>query len=165
MLEPTPNLPCPLCGAPLGPETCEARFHACLALEYEHPTAYGAVHHLTVLCWMLQHNGYNQQSWLAARHMLAQFVHSHISPAAMRQQNGRSLNGRSPASSLLKGPKLPQFASLVWSRTLADVRLDTPEHYVADVRLWASAILADTQCLNLPPEQENFHEQRPLRSI
>ncbi len=48
---------CPECGAELPPgERCEERFNLCLALEYENPAAYGRVHHLTVACYMLQHN-------------------------------------------------------------------------------------------------------------
>jgi hypothetical protein len=45
-----------------------------MALEYENPSAYGAVHHLTVACYMLQHNAYSRDVWLEARKMLAQFI-------------------------------------------------------------------------------------------
>jgi hypothetical protein len=36
---------------------------------------------------------------------------------------------------------------IVWTRTVADVRADTPEHYCADVRAWAAAVLVDTAAL------------------
>ncbi len=45
-----------------------------MALEYENPIAWGAVHHLTVTCYMLQHNAYSGDVWLEARKMLAQFI-------------------------------------------------------------------------------------------
>ena len=67
--------PCPLCHAeyPSG-ETCQERFERCLALEFENPGTYGAVHHLTVACYMLQHNRYSREGWLQARALLAEFV-------------------------------------------------------------------------------------------
>jgi hypothetical protein len=49
--------------------------------------------------------------------------------------------------SLTKGAKLAQVGDIVWTRTIADVRIDTTEHYCADVRDWAIAVLADTAAL------------------
>lgn len=56
---------CPLCGAVYpANETLLDRFHRCLVLEYEQPHAYGAVHHLLVLCYAVQHRGYSTEGWL-----------------------------------------------------------------------------------------------------
>jgi hypothetical protein len=46
-----------------------------------------------------------------------------------------------------KGAKLTQVDDIVWTRTIADVRVDTAEHYCADVHDWAIAVLADTAAL------------------
>ncbi|MCB0192999.1 MAG: hypothetical protein KDJ65_13730 [Anaerolineae bacterium] len=58
---------CLHCGANIQPnESCRDRFDLCLALEFENPIAFGAVHHLTVACYMLQHNAYARDVWLEA---------------------------------------------------------------------------------------------------
>jgi len=118
-----------------------------MALEYENPTAWGAVHHLTVACYMLQHNAYARQVWLEAREMLAQFIQGGVTPAAMRVRNRSRLDSGHRAWSVTKGAKLSEFDTIDWSRTIAGVRLDAPTTYCADVRLWAISILRDTETL------------------
>jgi len=49
--------------------------------------------------------------------------------------------------SFIKGAKLPGVENIVWSYTIAAVRLDTAESYCADVRHWAESILADSEQL------------------
>jgi hypothetical protein len=49
--------------------------------------------------------------------------------------------------SITRGPKLAGVESIAWTRTIADVRLDTAEHYCADVRAWAESILVDSAAL------------------
>src|SRR5438046_3095322 len=49
---------CPECGAQQLPgKECVTCFHALLAFENERPHAFGAVHHLTVAAYYLQHPG------------------------------------------------------------------------------------------------------------
>jgi hypothetical protein len=43
---------CPQCGA-VG---CKDKYGEILALEFEQPTVFGAVHHITVTCYNLQHS-------------------------------------------------------------------------------------------------------------
>ena len=136
---------CLACGAIwTADETCRGRFEACLALEYEHPRAFGAVHHLTVLCYMLQHNEYSRESWLEARQMLFDFIYNDVLPADMRQRLSGKVNSGRRTTSITRGPKLAEFSTIVWSHTIAQVRLDTPAIYCADVEQWAKAVLADT---------------------
>ena len=118
-----------------------------MALEYENSGAFGAVHHLTVVCYMLQHNAYSRDVWLEARNMLAQFVEEGVSPAAMRGRNRSRFDSAHRSWSITKGAKLPEFETLLWSRTIAGVRLDDPETYCADVQLWATCVLKDTEQL------------------
>ena len=118
-----------------------------MALEYENPGAFGAVHHLTVVCYMLQHNAYSRDVWLEARNMLAQFVEEGVSPAAMRGRNRVRFDSAHRSWSITKGAKLPEFETILWSRTIAGVRLDDPETYCADVQLWATYVLKDTEQL------------------
>lgn len=136
---------CPQCGAIYpSEETCQRRFDACLALEYENPAAYGAVHLLTVACYMLQHNLYSRQGWLETRQMVAQTIRLGSNPVEIRKEYQRRLDSENRNWSVTKGEKLGEFDLIRWSYTLADVPLDSPERYVAAVRRWAMAVLDDT---------------------
>jgi hypothetical protein len=115
-----------------------------MALEFENPAAFGAVHHLSVACYMLQHNLYSCLVWLEARHMLAQFVQGEITPADYRVQQRSKFDQSRRTWRVTRGEKLAAFATIVWSRTIAGVRLTDAGQYVADVRLWAESVLADT---------------------
>ena len=137
---------CPQCGAqfPAG-DNCRDRFDLCLAKEFEQPTSYGSVHHLTVACYMLQHNLYSREAWLEAREMVAQFIHQGITPSDVRRQNRKRLDSSQRRWSVTKGAKMSGLDGIVWTRTIADVRLDTPDLYCADVKLWAAGVLSDTE--------------------
>jgi hypothetical protein len=139
---------CPLCGGefPAG-ETCRERFDACLAREFENPATYGAVHHLSVACYMLQHNAYSRDGWMETRNMLAQFIREGAPPAGIRRRNRSRLDSGHRTWSVTQGAKLSEFDTIVWTRTIADVRLDDPEVYGADVKLWAASLLTDTDAL------------------
>jgi hypothetical protein len=79
------NMGCPECGA--ADNTCASRFHECLALEFQDP-AYGAVHHLTVSTYMLQHSSQlTREGWLRQRELLRGFLVENKPPAFIRQQN------------------------------------------------------------------------------
>jgi hypothetical protein len=139
---------CPQCGATLASgETCVDRFNATQIKEIENPASYYAVHHLSVPCYMLQHNAYSRGGWLAVRQLLHQFVYEGLMPAEARRQNRTTWDSGQRTWSLTKGAKLTQVDDIVWTRTIADVRIDTAEHYCADVRDWAIAVLADTAAL------------------
>jgi hypothetical protein len=136
---------CPQCGATLASdETCRDRFNITQIKEVENPTSYYGVHHLSVPCYMLQHNAYSRQGWLAARQLLHRFVYEGLTPEEARRQNRRTMDSGQRPWSFTKGPKLTEVDDIVWTRTIADVRSDTAEHYCADVRDWAIAVLTDT---------------------
>jgi hypothetical protein len=136
---------CAQCGAihPSG-ETCQQRFEACLALEYENPSAYGAVHLLTVACYMLQHNLYSRQGWLETRQMVAQIVHQEATPIEIREKYQRKLDSGQRTWSVTRGARLAEFDAIQWSFTIADLRMDNPEGYVTSVKQWAEYVLEDT---------------------
>jgi hypothetical protein len=137
---------CPHCSAqyPAG-ETCQDRFDLCLAKEFEQPASYGSVHHLTVACYMLQHNLYSRQAWLEAREMVAQFIRQGRAPSDVRRQNHKRLDSGQRRWSVTKGAKIAGLDGVVWTRTIADVRFDAPDLYCADVKFWAEGVLADTE--------------------
>lgn len=123
-------------------------------MEYENPTTFGAVHHLTVTCYMLQHNAYSRDVWLEARDMLARFIQGGVTPEAMRLHNRSRFDSAHRTWSVTRGLKLEGFDTLVWSRTIADVRPEDPETYCADIRLWAVSLLRDTELLVHRPNSE-----------
>lgn len=138
---------CPLCGAsyPAG-ETCQERFNLSQLKEVECPEYY-AVHHLSVPCYMLQHNAYSCRGWLEAHKLLAKFTYEGWTPAMVRRQMRLQSDSRQRAWSLTRGEKLPEVEQIAWGFTLADVRLDTADNYCADVHQWAECILADSEAL------------------
>jgi len=147
---------CPQCGAVVSAAaTCQDRFDACLIKEFE-LAVYGAVHHLTVPCYMLQHNLYSAEGWMGARELLIQFVHRGQAPGEARRRNRIRVDSGHRSWSVTKGPRLPGVEQIRWTVTIADVRLDTAEHYVADVRRWAESVLADSEALvrSSPPSSD-----------
>lgn len=139
---------CLQCGASLPSDvTCMDRFNTTQIKEVENPGSYYVVHHLGVPCYMLQHNAYSRQGWLETRRLLHQFVYEGLTPAEARRRNRREMDSGQRTWSLTKGTKLTQVGDIVWTRTIADVRLDSAEHYCEDVREWAIAVLADTEAL------------------
>lgn len=139
---------CPQCGALLlNEETCQDRFNITQHKEIERPDYY-AVHHLSVPCYMLQHNAYSQRGWLEVRQLLAKFIFANWTPTMARQQARFNADSRHRTWSFTKGAKLPGVENITWSFTIADLRLDTAENYCADVIQWARCILADSEELS-----------------
>jgi hypothetical protein len=136
---------CPVCGAEFHGETCRERFERCLALDYEHPDSYGAVHHLVVACYMLQHNEYSRRGWLEARDLVTDAIRHGVTPADIRKRNRRSYDSGQRQWKLTRGEKMAGLDGIVWSRTIADVRLDNPDRYREDVVQWAESVRADTE--------------------
>lgn len=136
---------CPHCGATYpNDETCLDCFHACLALEYAQPAAFGAAHHLLVLCYMLQHNEYSREGWLSARALLARFTECGLRPEDALAEVRAAADAGKRTGSIARGEKLATVDALRWSRTIAEVRLDTADRYIADVQQWAASVVADT---------------------
>ena len=119
----------------------------CLALEFENPATFGAVHHLTVSCYYLQHNLYSREGWLHSRQLLALFVEQGLPPEQVRRQQSQAFNNQNRAWSVIHGEKLSGFDRIIWTRTLADVRLDDPLQYCQDIRTWAASILESTRII------------------
>ena len=141
------NAVCPQCGAPLAPdETCRDRFDQGQLREMEQPARF-PVHHLSVPSYMLQHNVYSREGWLHTRELLRRFVEDGLPPTEARRQGSRQVDSGHRTWSVTRGPKLPGVELIHWTVTVADVRLDSPEHYCADVRRWAASVLADSAAL------------------
>lgn len=137
---------CPRCGARPAHTYYQNYFVTCQAQEFEQP-AYFSVHHISVPCYLLQYNRYSREGWLVTRERLLQYVNSEASPSMIADSDCRKFDNGHRTWSFTKGEKLAGVEDIVWSRTIADVRLDTAEHYCADVLAWGKSILSDTEAL------------------
>ncbi len=134
---------CPECGAREG--TCTARFEEFLAREFQDP-AYGAVHHLTVAAYMLQHSSHlTREGWLYERELLGDFL-VHNKPVEQARAEGEELLDSGKRKFKIKSRDgAPLFPRFKWARTILDVHFDTPSEYCEAVTAWARATLADCE--------------------
>ena len=137
---------CPECGTSWTAETsCETYFHQMLFWETENPANW-AVHHLTVLCYHLQHpHLYSPDGLSYAQGLLVDFVERGLMPAQIRQQRretvasgNRAWNITSRAGDTGRYPH-----PITWTMTAADVVAAGSDAYIESVRHWAELVLAD----------------------
>ena len=139
--------PCPECGA--ADSACEARFHECLALEFS-DTAYGAVHHLTVAAYMLQHSSrLTREGWLHERNLLREFLVENKPPAFSRRQNRDLVNSGKRAFKIKSTDGKPIIRKTVWTKTILDIRMEDAKDYCEDVTAWAKSVLEDCENIKL----------------
>ena len=138
---------CPECGAP---ETlCQTRFDEFLALEFT-DAGYGAVHHLTVTAYMLQHSSkLTREGWLHERELLREFLVINKSPVFIRKQNRDLVDSGKRTFKIKSRDGLPVINKTMWTKTILDVRTENAEVYCADVSVWARAVLEETQGLKI----------------
>ena len=139
---------CPLCGAKyVAGGQCSERFEKCLAKDYEDP-AYGAVHHLIVLCYMMQHAGYSKAGWFEARDLLRKFVVENASPVEVRQRNAKRFANEQRDWYVRDENDWGQLAEIEWELTIADVSLNTAVEYCASAMRWAKSVLEQSERLS-----------------
>jgi hypothetical protein len=135
---------CPDCGAiPPQGQTCQDCFHQMLYWEDE-SHANAAVHHLTVLCYYIQHPAlYSPEGLREAHKLLASFVERGSNPQQVRNQNRARLNSDGRAWKI-KGTVTAHGAykhPITWPVTAADVVAAGAENYCASVTTWAQSVL------------------------
>ena len=134
---------CSECGAP---ETlCQTRFDEFLALEFT-DVGYGAVHHLTVTAYMLQHSSkLTREGWLHERELLREFLVENESPAFIRKKNRDLVDSGKRTFKIKSRDGLPFINKTSWAKTILDVRTENAEVYYADVSAWARAVLEESK--------------------
>ena len=143
---------CPECGA--AEAACESRFHECLALEFQNP-AYGAVHHLTVTAYMLQHSSQlTREGWLHQRQLLREFLVENKPPAFIRNQNKDLVDSGKRRFKIKSKDGVPVINKTTWKKTILDVRMENAEDYCEDVTAWARSVLEDAEPITI------FHTAR-----
>lgn len=134
---------CPECGSAWDEEkTCQDHFHQMLFWETENPN-YGEVHHLTVLCYHLQHPSlYSPAGLSGAIHLLTDFWEGGVTPEEVRKRNRAKLDSGTrtwkvkgtPASHGVYDPPMQ------WTMTAAHVIAGGVDNYCDSVRTWARSV-------------------------
>lgn len=133
-----PVTACPECGA----TGCHDKFGELLALEFEDPAVFGAVHHITVICYNLQHPATFTDEVIAwMRSSLRAIIVDGLSPAELRKRARKNTSGGVQVKRHTEPRGEPSRTH--WSMTAADVRTDDPEVYREDIVAWAKSILKD----------------------
>ena len=134
---------CDQCGAVFSVgEDCQSCFHALLAYENERPPAFGAVHHLTVATYYLQHPaGFTSEvlrSWYA---LLADTLDGRATPRELLRRARERFDGAKRVRDASAVP--PAWWPREWPVTVQSVlKLDEQveiDDYIARARSWASA--------------------------
>ena len=138
---------CPECG--VANNTCEARFNECFVKEIEN-AAYGAVHHLTVTAYMLQHSSkLTPEGWLHERELLREFLVENKPPAFIRKQKKDLVDSGKRAFKIKSTDGKPVISKTTWTKTILDIRMDNAEDYCENVTVWARAVLDDVENIRL----------------
>jgi hypothetical protein len=134
---------CPDCGAP--DAACHARFDELLALEFTR-ASFGAVHHLTVATFMLQHSSrLTLEGWLYERALLREFLVANKPPALVRRENKNKVDSGKRDFNIKSKTGQPVIGKIPWMKTILDVHTDNADTYCADVKAWARAVLSDSE--------------------
>jgi hypothetical protein len=137
---------CPECGAPWQVGlTCADCFHQMLYWENENPLL-GAVHHLMVLAYHLQHPSlYSPEGLAYSLQLLADFLKHDLTPEQARKQNRFVVSSENRRWKIHAGPYVHAcYAHPVsWQMTSRDVVSAGSDQYIRNVQNWSYSILAD----------------------
>jgi hypothetical protein len=138
---------CPECGAP---ETlCQTRFDEFLILEFT-DAGYGAVHHLTVAAFMVQHSSkLTREGWLHERELLREFLVENKPPDFIRKQNKDLVDSGKRKFKIKSRDGVPVIQKTTWKKTILDVRVENAQVYCDDVKAWARSVLEEAESVKL----------------
>jgi hypothetical protein len=134
---------CPECGAQqMTGEACRDCFEALLAFENERPPVFGAVHHLTVACYFLQHPaGYALAALTSWRELLASSLDGRETPRQISERMRRRFDGAERVRDPSALP--PAWWPRAWPMTVHHVLRPgepppTADDYIDRARRWAA---------------------------
>lgn len=144
---------CPECGGP----DCRSRFDECLALEFT-DAGYGAVHHLTVTAYMLQHSSQlTREGWLHERELLREFLVEKRLPSFIRKQNRDLVDSGKRNFKIKSRDGQRVIPKSTWTKTILDVRSENAETYCADITAWARSVLEDAEKIEIWARHKGNH--------
>jgi hypothetical protein len=136
---------CPECGAP--DNLCQTRFDEFLVLEFT-DAGYGAVHHLTVATYMVQHSSkLTREGWLHECGLLREFLVENKPPSFIRKQNKDLVDSGKRRFKIKSMTGLPVIAKTTWRKTILDVRAENAELYCEDITAWARSVLEEAEAI------------------
>jgi hypothetical protein len=135
---------CPECGAAWpGGITCRDHFEQILAWEFEYPEVF-IVHHLTVVCYHIQHPSlYSPEGLRGAIRLLAGFLDGGITPQEVRRRDSQKLDSGVRKFKIKGTPASHGIypTPVHWTMTAADVIAGEPARYDQNVKKWARSVL------------------------
>ena len=138
---------CLECGAP--DNLCQTRFDEFLVLEFT-DAGYGAVHHLTVAAYMIQHSSkMTPEGWMYERDLLREFLVEKKTPATIRKQIKVTVDSGKRTFKFKSKTGSPVISKTTWQKTILDVRPENAEVYCEDITAWARSVLEDAQGLKI----------------
>lgn len=138
---------CPECGAP--DQLCQARFDEFLILEFT-DAGYGAVHHLTVAAYMVQHSSkMTPEGWTYERDLLREFLVEKKTPAMIRKQIKDTVDSGKRTFKFKSKTGVPVIHKSTWTKTILDVRTENAEVYCQDITTWARSVLEEAEKLDV----------------
>ena len=142
---------CPECGAP--DNLCQTRFDEFLVLEFT-DACYGAVHHLTVAAYMLQHSSkLTREGWLHERELLREFLVEKKTPALIRKQIKSTVDSGKRTFKFKSKTGVPVINKTTWAKTILDVRVENAEAYREGITAWARSVLEETEAIAILNER------------
>lgn len=138
------SITCPECGAKLDAYTsCQEIFDQFLALEFSDPE-YGAVHFLTVACFMIQHYQYSESALTWIKQTLGAHLSNNMTADQLRKLAYIDSSNTDRDWKVLRQKDDPQPVHLEWSVTIADVagNFTDAAGYREWINRWAQATLA-----------------------
>jgi hypothetical protein len=138
---------CPECSAP--DYLCQTRFDEFLVLEFT-DAGYGAVHHLAVPTYMLQHSSkMTREGWQYERDLLREFLVEKKTPATIRKQIKDTVDSGKRTFKFKSKTGVAVINKTMWQKTILDVRTENAEVYCEDVTAWARSTLEDVEGLEV----------------
>jgi hypothetical protein len=138
---------CLECGA--ADNLCQTRFDEFLVLEFT-DAGYGAVHHLTVAAFMVQHSSrMTREGWLYERDLLKEFLIENKPPQLIRKQIKDTVDSGKRTFKFKSKTGVPVIDQTTWTKTILDVRAENAEIYREDIEVWARSVLEDVQGLEV----------------
>jgi hypothetical protein len=138
---------CPECAAL--DSLCQARFDEFLILEFTDP-GYGAVHHLTMAAYMVQHSSkLTREGWLFERNLMREFLIENKPPAYIRKQNKDVVDSGKRNFKIKSRDGKPVIDKTTWKKTILDVRSDNAVVYCEDITAWARSVLEEAEAIEI----------------
>ena len=117
-------------------ELWKQKFDDCLAIEFSVPS-YFEVHHLLVITYMLQTDGYSPASFPKAVKLLEGFLYEGVSPRQFIATHQSSSDYRHG----IENKQQRDLHRFEWKTDILSIRTSDAATYCQDVRNWAESVL------------------------